>query len=223
MLEQKDKPAASRTYAQKGAVIRYVVIDTFRYVVIITVEMEVNMALSNAERQRRHYQRQKEKKKGGLKLPDDLDLGAPIQGPFYECFQGKAGGFSDFALCFDMAGMEAPDIDDDSDPKSLSGEVEKIFEDDPTRSPYHRGGGSLAKAEIMVGCLIDAASHLAGVINEYKRAEIAGRLEQIERSSLSTPEEKKRALSDAVRLQKMLDHLNKQVRWTFPQWKTSGN
>jgi hypothetical protein len=180
------------------------------------------MPLSNAERQRRHYQRQKEKKKGDLKHPDNLDLGTPADVRFYEWFQGQAGGFSDFAQCFDTAGMEAPDIEDDSDPKSLSGEIERSFEDEPERSPYSRGGGSLAKGEIMVGCLIDAASELARIINEYKRSQINGRIQEIENSDLSDRSAKKAALAEAVRLQKMLEQLDKQVRWTFPQWKVAG-
>ncbi|KEQ09328.1 hypothetical protein [Pseudorhizobium pelagicum] len=177
------------------------------------------MALSNAERQRLHYQRQKDKKKGDLKQPDSVDLGVPAEDPFYEWFQGQAGGFSDFAKSFDIAGIEAPDIDDDSNPKSLSGEIERSFEDEPERSPYARGGGSLARGEIMVGCLIDAASELARIINEYKRNQITSRLREIENADLSDPGVKKAALTEVVRLQKMVDHLDKRVRWSFPQWK----
>ncbi|KQY16323.1 hypothetical protein ASE23_20285 [Rhizobium sp. Root73] len=180
------------------------------------------MALTNAERQRLHYQRQKEKKKGVLKHPDSLDLGIPAGDPFHEWFQGQAGGFSDFAQCFDMAGMEAPDIEDDSNPKSLTGEIERSFEDEPDRSPYARGGGALARGEIMVGCLIDAASELARIINEYKRKQINDRLKEIENADLSNANVKKAALAEVVRLQKTIEHLDKQVRWSFPQWKLAG-
>ena len=48
------------------------------------------MALSNAERQRLHYQRQKDKKKGDLKQPDGADLPIRTEDPFYEWFQGQA-------------------------------------------------------------------------------------------------------------------------------------
>lgn len=181
------------------------------------------MALSNAERQRLHYQRQKDKKKDDLKQPDSVDLRIPIDTPFYEWFEGQAGGFSDFARCFDTAGMEAPDIEDDSNPRSLSGQVEQSFEGEPERSPYARGGGSLARAEIMVGCLIDAASELARIINEYKRTQISHKLEEIEKADLSDPGVRKDALAEVVRLQKMLEHLDKQVRWSFPQWKLAGD
>lgn len=180
------------------------------------------MALSNAERQRLHYQRQKDKKKGGLKQPDGVDLPTRTEDPFYEWFQGQAGGFSDFSKCFDIAGMEAPDIDDDSDPKSFTGEIEHSFKDTPERSPYAHGGGSLARGEIMVGCLIDAASELARIINEYKRKQIDARLKEIENADLSDPSVKKNALAEVVRLQKMNEHLDKQVRWSFAQWKLAG-
>lgn len=181
------------------------------------------MALSNAERQRLHYQRQKDKKKSVLKHPDRVDLQVSGDDPFYEWFQAQAGGFSDFAQCFDMAGMEAPDIDDDSEPKSLSGEVERRFDDEPDRSPYARGGGSLARGEIMVGCLIDAASELARIINEYKRHQIANRIREIEDADLSDPGVKKSALAEVVQLQKMIEQLDKQVRWSFPQWKLASD
>ena len=71
----------------------------------------------------------------------------------------------------------------------------------------------------MVGCLIDAASELARIINEYKRNQITSRLREIENADLSDPGVKKAALTEVVRLQKMVDHLDKRVRWSFPQWK----
>ncbi|MCQ2005251.1 hypothetical protein [Rhizobium sp. NRK18] len=181
------------------------------------------MALSNAERQRLHYQRQKDKKKRELKQPDSVELAIPSEDPFYEWFQGQAGGFSDFARCFDIAGMEAPDIDDDSDPKSFSGEIERSFEGAPERSPYANGGGSLARAEIMVGCLVDAASELARIINEYKRNQVTNQLREIENADFSDPSVKKNALTEVVRLQKMIETLDKQVRWSFPQWKLTSD
>ena len=74
----------------------------------------------------------------------------------------------------------------------------------------------------MVGCLIDAASQLADIINKYKRKEISDRMQEVEASDLSDPDVRKKALADMVRLQKMTEHLDKQVRWTFPQWKVTG-
>ena len=78
------------------------------------------------------------------------------------------------------------------------------------------------KAEIMVGQLIDAAASLARIVNDYKRDEIDVRIAEIEQSDLSTPDAKKKAFADMARLKKMRDQLDKQVRWTFPQWKVTG-
>lgn len=179
------------------------------------------MALTPAERKRRSRANQRRRELRSTDAQDELKV---FQKPFFEAFQREAGGFSDFMLAFDTAGLDAPDIADDSDPKSLTGEVEQIFIDanNVEESPYFGGGGSLARGELMIGCLIDAASVLAGVVNSYKQSEIKARIAEIEQSDLSAPETKRKALADIVRLQKMLDQLSKQVRWTFPQWKVTG-
>lgn len=177
------------------------------------------MALSNAERQRRHYQKQKEKKRASLRTTEALEFSQVAQRPFFEHFQEVAGGFSDFMLCLDLAGIEAPDIEDDSDPKSLLGEIEKGFIDEPENSPFTKGGGSLARGELIVGGLIDAAREMASIINSYKREEINNRIAELEASDLSDADERKRALNDMVQLKGMLDQLDKEIRWSFPQWK----
>lgn len=182
------------------------------------------MALSNAEHQKRWRENQQKKKKEQLKQQEGLRLASILPEPFFERFQREAGGFSDFYLCFDTAGFDAPDISDDSNPKSFTGEVEQIFIDSetPDESPYAKGGGSLARAEIITGCLIEAAGELARIINGYKRDAIDARITEIEQSDLSDPAAKKQAFADMARLQKMRDQLDKQVRWTFPQWKVTG-
>lgn len=180
------------------------------------------MALTNAEKVKRYRERQKERKKQALKEADGF-RSLPKE-PFFERFQHEAGGYSDFHLHFDTAGIEAPDITDDRNPQSFTGEVEQIFIDggNPEDSPYAKGGGSLARAEIMVGCLIGAAAELARIINAYKRDALDARIAEIEQSDLSDPAAKKQAFADMTRLKKMRDQLDKQVRWTFPQWKVTG-
>ena len=178
------------------------------------------MALTPAEKQRRYRENQKKKQKVQAKQADGLSLFAHPREPFFEWYNGG----SDFQMCLDIAGIEAPEIEDDSDPKSATGEIEQIFIDggNPEDSPYYNAKGSLARAEIMVGALISATVELAGLINRYKKEEITARISEIEQSDLSDPAAKKQALADIVRLQKMLDQLDKQVRWTFPQWKVTG-
>jgi hypothetical protein len=182
------------------------------------------MALTNAEKVKRYRDRQKAKKELQLKRAEHAIPLRKDRRAFFEAFQEEAGSFSDFHLCFDTAGLPVPQISDDSDPKSLTGEVEQIFIDSGNQheSPYANGGGSLARAEIMVGCLIDAAGELARIINGYKRDEIDARIAEIEQSDLSDADTKKKAFADMARLKKMRDQLDKQVRWTFPQWKVTG-
>ena len=73
-----------------------------------------------------------------------------------------------------------------------------------------------------VDALIAAAQDLAWQVADYKRSEIRTRLAEIEAQDLSDPSAKKAALKNAARLNKMLDQLDKQVRFTFPQWKVTG-
>ncbi|MDX0834004.1 hypothetical protein GOD82_29755 [Sinorhizobium medicae] len=97
-------------------------------------------------------------------------------------------------------------------------------DDDPEHDPENDGPyrGSIGRAERMVGMLLDAASELAAIINRYKRKEISDQIQEIETCDLSDPDARRQALADIVRLQKMLDQLDKQVRWSLPQWKVTG-
>lgn len=178
------------------------------------------MALTNAEIQKAWRERQKVKKIEALKFADDKAV-AEMRSPFFEYFDNH-GEQEVFTCCMDTAGIEPPDFSDDSAPKSATGEVEKIFEDNPEASVYHGRTNSLARAEIMVGQLIDAAASLARIVNDYKRDEIDARITEIEQLDLSDAEAKKKAFADMARLKKMRDQLDKQVRWTFPQWKVTG-
>lgn len=177
------------------------------------------MALTNAERQRRHYERQKAKKKEAMKQAADVKFSDFASEPFFEVFQRKAGQFSEFFGFFDTAGLEAPEIPDDSDPRSNTGQIELGYQ--PEESPYSNGGGSLARAEIMVGCLIEAAAELARIINDYKRHEITSHLHALESADFTDTRLRTKAIADIVKFQQMLGQLDKEVRWTFPQWKAS--
>lgn len=179
------------------------------------------MALTNSEIQKRWRERQKAKKIEALKSADSNEVAAIMNSPFFEFFEDH-GEESTFTACMDTAGIEPPVFSDDAGPKSATGEIEKIFDEDPRASVYHGRTNSLARAEIMVGQLIDAAAALARIVNDYKRHEIDARISEIEQSDLSDPDAKKKAFADMAELKKMRDQLDKQVRWTFPQWKVMG-
>lgn len=175
------------------------------------------MALTNAEKVKRYRERQKAKKVGALKAAEGA--GATFRKPFFVHYQRHGGTIEEI---LDIANMEPPNIVDDSDPHSRTGWIEESFQNTPEESPYFNAKGSLAQAEIAVGCLISAAVELAGLVNDHKREEIDARIAEIEQSDLSDPAAKKRAFADIARLKKMRDQLSKQVRWTFPQWKVTG-
>lgn len=179
------------------------------------------MALTNAEKVKQYRERQKAKKDKAQKSAEGPSLADVMHRPFFEYFEGH-GEEQTFTMCMDTAGIEPPDFSDDSAPKSATGEIEAIFAENPESSLYHGQTNSLARAEIMIGQLIDAAASLARIMNDYKRDEIDARIAEIEQSDLSDAATKKKAFADMARLKKMRDQLDKQVRWTFPQWKVMG-
>jgi len=172
------------------------------------------MAMSPAEKQRAYRERQKKSKKEQLKQAD-----APasvFKAPFFESVD-ELSYSSDFADAFELMGVPTPKFEDDRGPEAFS-----LDEGAVDTGVFDNAKGSLGRAELMVGCLIAAALDLARHVNDYKREEIKNRLAEIEASDLSDPDTKKAALREATRLNKMLDQLDKQVRWTFPQWKVTG-
>jgi hypothetical protein len=177
------------------------------------------MSNAHAEAQRRYRQSQQKKKKDSLR--HGAGLADVFKTPFFEFLGDFCFGGSDFNIALDLAGIETPQFDDDLGPEAHTRDL-GIPPKGDFGYPFGDAERSLGRAEVMVGCLIDAAADLAAQVNAYKRQEIKTRLAEIEGSDLSEPETKKAALQDAARLNKMLDQLDKQVRWTFPQWKVTG-
>lgn len=175
------------------------------------------MALTPAEKQKRYRERQKATAKA-----QNIAVSDPFRTPFFEWFNENTGIGDDFFSMLDYTGIEPPEFNDDSGPRSFLGQHE-IGEADESEDRRTLGrGNSLRRAEIMIECLAAAAIDLARCVGNYKRAEIEARLAEIEASDLSDPNARKAALQDAARLNKMLDQLDKQVRLTFPEWKVMG-
>ena len=169
------------------------------------------MSNPNAEAQRRWRQRQKEKRKEALtkadKAPDEI-----FRTPFHEWADLA---YSDVDLCLALTGIQMPEFIDDRGPEEfvLNDATEGV------EDPFDGASGSLGRAEVMVGCLISAAVELSSTINTYKRMEIKDRIAELEQSDITDPKTRKRVLTEIVRLNKMLEALDKEVRWTFSQWK----
>lgn len=165
------------------------------------------MALTPAEKQKRYRDRQRAAARG------PGDAAAPVlQMPFFKFYEENAD-HSEFEIPLYLAGAEPPSFTDDG-PAVFSRMLEGL--------ELPSAPNSIARAELAVECFAEAARALAAVVNNYKQAEIKARIAEIEQSDLSDAETKRKALADIVRLQKMLDQLSKQVRWTFPQWKVTG-
>lgn len=92
------------------------------------------------------------------------------------------------------------------------------------REDWNEGANrdAIGCAERMVGVLLDSAVELATLINRYKVEQFNARIAELEAADLSDPDARKQALADIVTLTKYRDQLEKQVRWSLPQWKVKG-
>lgn len=170
------------------------------------------MAMTPAESQRLYRERLKEKKKVASNGTIEV-----FRKPFFE-FMDPFGSTL-FEQCLAQAGIEAPEFEDDRGARHFG--LNDIFQDveGDFLSDEH---GSLRRAELIVDSLKDAAADLADLIRDYKRREIKARISEIETADLTDLETKRDALKTVTRLNNMLDQLEKEVRWNFPQWKVTG-
>ncbi len=168
------------------------------------------MALSGAEKAKRFRERQKAKEQAALKQPE-VGPASYLRQPFDEWLGDR---WNDSVIGdFDLAGFD-PGVTfpgkDNADPH-----YDPSLDDGPNR-------GAIGCAERIVGVFLDAAVELAGRINTFKKQEIKARIAELEAADLTDPAKRKQAMADIVRLTKYRDQLEKQVRWTLPQWKVKG-
>ena len=171
------------------------------------------MVLTPAEKQKAYRERLRKKEKGDLKKGGD-DVAEVYQGLFSE-WVVHDGNFSDYDMALALAGIDAPMFEDERGPERFV----RNGATDGVEDPFGNAEGALGRAEVVIGCVIDAITTLAGVVNAYKKNEISQRLAELESS---TEMDRATAMKEAVRLNKILDQLNKQVRRDFPQWKVTG-
>ncbi|MCD1634537.1 hypothetical protein K7H91_12215 [Martelella mediterranea] len=177
------------------------------------------MAKTATERSREMRRRREQE----LKLL--LDSSYPfLKQPFFEWIGEKRdGGDWEAGLQhFDLSALVRPEFEDDSGPHSIDGEFERGWQDNPADNLYLGYEGSIGRAERLVDDLIGAAHCFASVINRYKKEQITERIKEIEASDLTDPGTRKQALKDIVRLQKMLERLEKQTRHAFPEYQLKG-
>lgn len=172
------------------------------------------MAQTPAEKQKAYRERKKKEERLAQ------ESSAPYLKKLFSEFWEESAGFSDFELPLELAGIEPPTFEDERDPADVTKNAEAIgLEEYGIKSIYGSRTGAIGRAEVIIGSLIDAASELAAVVNNYKKQEIKDRLSELESSNEA---DRATAMKEAVRLSKMLDQLSKRVRRDFPQWKVTG-
>lgn len=170
------------------------------------------MALTPQERKRR--QREREKQQAEMKRNQGGDAAADLfRTPFSE-WSERTGALDDLIQYTALAGFELPPFDNECDPESFVIDIEAFGDADL----FGDAKGALGRAEATVGLLQDAALLIAEAVNHYKREQIQSRISEVEYSSDT---DRPTAIREAVRLNRMLDQLDKYVRRDVPQWKVT--
>ena len=164
------------------------------------------MALTPAERKR--LQRERDKARAAQTA---IDVDAALKKPFSEWLNDQR--WANVLEGLYLAGLDI------EVPFPGEGDIDSFWKSEWGEGPNR---GSIGAAERMVGVFLDAAVQMASYINDYKTEEIGWRIDELEDADLSDPAAKKQALADIVKLTKYRDQLEKQVRWSLPQWKVKG-
>ncbi|AGI66784.1 hypothetical protein OAN307_c10790 [Octadecabacter antarcticus 307] len=171
----------------------------------------VKTAVERKRLQRERDREQREKMRHILR-----DSTYPYLKRTFSDLANEEGGFSDIEIPLLVAGIQPPTFFDERGPEecALDGVTDGVD------NPYLGAEGAIGRAEVIVDCLLDAALELSGIVNSYKRQELEARLRELESSDTT---DRATAMKDAVKLNKILDQLNKKVRRSFPEWKVTGS
>lgn len=164
------------------------------------------MAMTEAEKKRAQRARKQIEHKASS------DSSYPYLKETFSEFLEHEANYSNVEIALALAGMDAPLIEDERDPEcfALNGVTDGL------ENPFPGARGAVGRAEVIVDCLLDAAVELAGIINTYKQQEVLARLRELEASDET---DTATAMAEAVKLNKLLENLNKQVRRSLRQWK----
>lgn len=169
------------------------------------------MVLSPAERKRRQREKEREeearlRRQGGDPVSDLYRM------PFSEWAQNDVN-IDDLIQYTGLAGFELPPFDEERDPHDYVIDRIPAFGDGDL---FDGAKGALGRAEATVGILGDTALLLATAINNYKRHEIKARLAELEADENV---DRAAAMKEAVRLNKLLEKLDRMVRRSVPEWR----
>ena len=170
------------------------------------------MAMTANERKRAQLERDREALR---RAPDSIY--PYLKQPFFQYFNDNYD-LESIDQTFQLMGMEMPDFDDDLGPAA---HVSKNYmaEQEDIEMLFTGSEGSIGRAEVMVGFLLDAASQLARLINTFKQAELKAAQAALELQDLSDAAAKRAAIAEAVHIAKLQEELKKSVRWSLPQWQ----
>lgn len=175
------------------------------------------MALSNAEKVRRYREKQKAKKQEAMKRPTPRS--DTFKKPFFEFYPVDEQVSSLYCQSLELAGIEPLLFKNDDGPESATLDD---FSNDPDQLDTVFGelkGNSLGKAEVIIGCLFDAAIDLAGRVQDYKKREITARITEIESSATGNQAELRETFEQVAALKEMLEKMNRTIRIAVPVWK----
>lgn len=168
------------------------------------------MALSATERKRRQLERDREALR---KLPEST---YPFLSEPYHKWVKDTDDTSDFDVPWELMGFEPPTFDDDQGAASYS--VHPFGNKEDMDEIFDGYDGSVGRAEFMVLQLICAAQALSISVNSYKRKQLEKRLAALETEDLTDPDRRKAAFAESALIARLQDELQKNVRYTFPQW-----
>lgn len=167
------------------------------------------MSTTSTERMRRKKERELAEHRAA---PDST---SPYLRETFSEFLKREGNYQNVETALNLAGLDAPLINDERGPEAFALQEAVAGVD----NPFPGSKGALGRAQVIIECLIDAANELANVVNNYERQEIKARLAELESSDTT---DRATAINEAVKLNKILDLLDKRVRKDFPQWKVTG-
>tara|TARA_R110000737_G_scaffold322678_1_gene335061 strand:+ start:2190 stop:2702 length:513 start_codon:yes stop_codon:yes gene_type:complete len=168
------------------------------------------MKISSAERQKAYRERKKQEKLERLKSPS-VSENELFLAPFSD-WVSKNPNYTEVELALGLIGFEAPGFHDERGPREFA--LPEAL--GPDNEAFSEADNALGRAEVIIGCLLTATIEMAGIVNEYKREQIENRLAELEHSEAV---DKKAAMKEAVKLNKLLDRFDKPVRWALPEWK----
>ncbi len=169
------------------------------------------MALTPAEKQRRYRDRKREEAKNS---PDSTRPYLAV--PFHKWMGNSDSAYwQEVEFPLGVSGLKFEAFTDDSG----SADIARPYDEWGANEGYYdHFTGSVGRAEHMVWNLIEAGTALARRLNQYKLEHIDAELARLEKADLRDPSERKKAVAEMVKLNKLRDRLKKEKRFAMPEW-----